>query len=59
MISKNISTKEHQHRDLSTTLRFGRDDNVDALSWKAYCLGSPLTRLASKLTILHCPSLLL
>jgi hypothetical protein len=23
---KNISRKEHPHRDLSTTLRFGRDD---------------------------------
>jgi hypothetical protein len=25
-LSKNISKKEHQHRDLSTALRFGRDD---------------------------------
>jgi hypothetical protein len=25
-LSKNISKKEHPHRDLSTALRFGRDD---------------------------------
>jgi hypothetical protein len=25
-LSKNISKTEHQHRDLSTSLRFGRDD---------------------------------
>jgi hypothetical protein len=25
-LSKNISKREHQHRDLSTSLRFGRDD---------------------------------
>jgi hypothetical protein len=26
VVSKNISRKGRQHRDLSTTLRFGRDD---------------------------------
>jgi hypothetical protein len=25
-LAKNISKRKHQHRDLSTTLRFGRDD---------------------------------
>jgi hypothetical protein len=29
-LSKNIPTKEHQHRDLSTPLRSGRDDKVVA-----------------------------
>ena len=28
---ENISMREHQHRDLSTTLRFGRDDKGGAL----------------------------
>jgi hypothetical protein len=28
-LAENISKKEHPHRDLSTTLRFGRDDKVE------------------------------
>jgi hypothetical protein len=34
--SKNISKTEHQHRDLSTALRFGRDDKGE--------VGAPMER---------------
>ncbi len=35
-LSKNISRKGRQHRDLSTALRFGRDDKVRAtLPWES------------------------
>jgi hypothetical protein len=36
-LSKNISKKEHPHRDLSTTLRFGRDDKGEGSASRENC----------------------